>query len=541
MFRRLITAILVTLGLALAAPRAHACRVVEVSFTPSPDLQIVVWLEDAAGTFVDTVFITRMTGTYGIGNRPGMYTFNSELLWPYGRRETVFPVWAHRHGMEYPMLFFQDEDDQDLSHAIGQSSLESYFCRPLRRTEPVWNASADAGTCATPSVYTDKGKFERTWDAGGPITAWSLYPPRNDLNMFQDGVDHPDVEELADWNDLDAVSQATPPGGAEYTLRFGVPGTLPDGDYVVWVEASKEFDPNEFFDYPSPTGIPWSEYGVAYRGQPSVVWRVPFEVGTTESIGLALDYEGYGDPDGIDGDLSPPDPMITAGVEGSGAGRLLVGSGAEGPYRVRVATRPSDDTMPPGAPGQLGPSDVGVNAATMSFVEPSDDGGASEAAVVGYEVRYLVGVPMDETNFAMGQPAGGTIVPVGPGATQTFVLADLTPDTSYWVGVRAHDGCLNMSPIAIASFTTPRAEGGEIDACFVATAAYGSPMMEDVGLLREFRDRALRGSIFGEIFVQSYYSFGPALAELIRPSELLRGFARSALEPLVRVSRSVLR
>ncbi|MEM9490026.1 MAG: hypothetical protein AAGC55_12840, partial [Myxococcota bacterium] len=49
-----------------------ACRVVEVAMTPSPDLQIVVWLEDAAGNFVDTLFITELTGTYGLGNRPGI-------------------------------------------------------------------------------------------------------------------------------------------------------------------------------------------------------------------------------------------------------------------------------------------------------------------------------------------------------------------------------------------------------------------------------------------------------------------------------------
>lgn len=51
--------------------------------SPHPDpglrfpLQIVAWLEDATGTYVETAFITQAVGTYGLGNRPGRYDFNS--------------------------------------------------------------------------------------------------------------------------------------------------------------------------------------------------------------------------------------------------------------------------------------------------------------------------------------------------------------------------------------------------------------------------------------------------------------------------------
>ena len=95
-----------TPGLAVAGPAEGAgeCHVVGVAFKPESrvDLspgrnmppQIVVWLEDPAGNYVDTIFITRETGTYGLGNRPGRFDFNSGPMWPYGRRITVFPVWA---------------------------------------------------------------------------------------------------------------------------------------------------------------------------------------------------------------------------------------------------------------------------------------------------------------------------------------------------------------------------------------------------------------------------------------------------------------
>ena len=54
-----------------AAAEDPACRVVEFEITPTADLQIVVWLEDVEGNYVDTLFITRKTGSYGLGNRPG--------------------------------------------------------------------------------------------------------------------------------------------------------------------------------------------------------------------------------------------------------------------------------------------------------------------------------------------------------------------------------------------------------------------------------------------------------------------------------------
>src|SRR5215510_2130673 len=87
-----------------SATAEGGCRLIQVEMLPTPELQIVVWLEDPAGNYVDTLYITRMTGSFGLGNRPGMMEFNSGPRWPYGRRTTTFPVWAHRHGQEWPLL-----------------------------------------------------------------------------------------------------------------------------------------------------------------------------------------------------------------------------------------------------------------------------------------------------------------------------------------------------------------------------------------------------------------------------------------------------
>src|SRR5260221_10890882 len=49
-----------------------ACRVAQIGFVANAaDLQIAAWIEDAKGTFVDTAFVTRLTGQLGLANRPG--------------------------------------------------------------------------------------------------------------------------------------------------------------------------------------------------------------------------------------------------------------------------------------------------------------------------------------------------------------------------------------------------------------------------------------------------------------------------------------
>jgi hypothetical protein len=297
--------------LALAAP-AHAgepqCRIVDLSLAPAAAAgdpgalpQIVAWIEDASGTFVDTVYITHATGTFGIGNRPGRFDFNSGFRWPYGRRITTFPVWSNKHGLVWPELIFQDsvvlgqtESDNRLSHDMDESSIDPYFCRP--------QFGADATSCPSAINKVDKGMFG---------TAQSKYPPRNDLTVASQ--DSADVAMFGVLNPFDAISQPTPPFGVDAAASYAVPFELPAGDYVLWVEVAKEVDMNGSYNptfYPSPD-VSFGNYGEAYRGQPSVLYRVPFSLVGDSSVATTSDYAGYGDPDGVDGTLRPPDATIS--------------------------------------------------------------------------------------------------------------------------------------------------------------------------------------------------------------------------------------
>jgi len=65
--------------------------------------------------------------------------------------------------------------------------------------------------------------------------------------------------------------------------------------------------------------------------------------------------------------------------------------------------------------------------------------------------------------------------------------------------------------------------------CFIATAVYGTPVAEQIDVLREFRDVVLLESEAGSRFVTWYYQKSPPIAEFLAGNELLRTFTREFL------------
>ena len=78
--------------------------------------------------------------------------------------------------------------------------------------------------------------------------------------------------------------------------------------------------------------------------------------------------------------------------------------------------------------------------------------------------------------------------------------------------------------------------------CFIATAAYGTPLHEDIDILRDFRDEYLMPNPIGRTFVKNYYTTSPLIADVIRENKGLMIVVREGLvKPLVYISRVFVR
>ncbi len=77
--------------------------------------------------------------------------------------------------------------------------------------------------------------------------------------------------------------------------------------------------------------------------------------------------------------------------------------------------------------------------------------------------------------------------------------------------------------------------------CFIATAAYGSPMESEVLALRSFRDRYLLTNPVGRMFVSAYYRISPPIANWISEKGTMRWVVREVLWPVVQICRLFVR
>ncbi len=78
------------------------------------------------------------------------------------------------------------------------------------------------------------------------------------------------------------------------------------------------------------------------------------------------------------------------------------------------------------------------------------------------------------------------------------------------------------------------------EACFIATAVYGTPVAEEVDILRQFRDEFLLNNPAGKVFVAVYYKLSPPMAEFISKHRVLRAVVRECfVNPAVALSKSV--
>jgi hypothetical protein len=75
-----------------------------------------------------------------------------------------------------------------------------------------------------------------------------------------------------------------------------------------------------------------------------------------------------------------------------------------------------------------------------------------------------------------------------------------------------------------------------VTSCFIASAAYGTPMAKEIEILREFRDKYLMTNPVGKGLVEFYYKVSPPIAEFITGHPTLKPIVRAGLVPAVAMS-----
>jgi hypothetical protein len=121
---------------------------------------------------------------------------------------------------------------------------------------------------------------------------------------------------------------------------------------------------------------------------------------------------------------------------------------------------------------------------------------------------------------------GQSTVPADPSA---FQITDNVPTGDYHAKAYFSKTGANLPAGATAetdfSVATDTAAGG----CFVATAAFGSPMAHQVQWLRAFRDRILLPGRAGRAFVNWYYAWSPRAAAWLQAHSMARKLTRTVL------------
>jgi hypothetical protein len=189
-----------------------------------------------------------------------------------------------------------------------------------------------------------------------------------------------------------------------------------------------------------------------------------------------------------------------------------------------------------------------INAYNALFrVPPQPPASLSASAGSSSQINLAWTDSPNESGFYVERKtgAGGTYAQIAALNANVATYSDtgLTAETTYYYRLRAFNNGGPSSYSAEAFATTektfipsPPSGGGGGGGCFIATAAYGSPMAKELEILQDFRDRILLKNALGEIVVKVYYKISPPIAQFIAERDTLRMMVRWSLIPVVGVS-----
>lgn len=249
------------------------------------------------------------------------------------------------------------------------------------------------------------------------------------------------------------------------------------------------------------------------------------------------------------------DPASTLdGPEGAnplGEFDLTDGSGMALPAPQNLFARTNIALATLGARGTVTPAWTFLDTLPASLTIDMTFSGPGIAALL--QDATQVGMYTYDTTM---QQDGETITALGDGTgwmeiTDLFVQnndnADDAADAARIVAATDGDDTIlassNNASAIWASNVTPKlgsAGSGDGGTCFIATAAYGTPLAREIGALRAVRDRYLLRNGAGTAFVDTYYRLSPGLADRVATHPALKNVVRMGLDPVLELSRLVL-
>jgi hypothetical protein len=209
-------------------------------------------------------------------------------------------------------------------------------------------------------------------------------------------------------------------------------------------------------------------------------------------------------------DLALEPPTLSRGFCGSAVTLRLrvLNLGPDPAHQVRVSVTQEPDILPGLAFDSPCPDTLecvlnALGPSTYTFLQLRSAEFENAHTV---EVLVAASVQSDGTELKTGNEL----------ASESFTLSPFTP-CDFSVDPGQGDFGLPAGPVG----------------CFIATAAYGSPMHPRVAVLRHFRDRFLATHAPGRALVAAYYRASPTIAAWIAERPASRAVVRAFLAPLV--------
>ncbi len=385
----------------------------------------------------------------------------------------------------------------------------------------------------------------------GPPSATSIAPtgtgPTNAdsidfvVTFSEDVVNFDDATDLIVSHTGTASTGAAISGGP-VTYTASVTGITGDGSFTAAVDTTSDVQDTDA----EPLASSVTSAAVTIDNTPPAIsisapslpatdtGPVSFAVAYTDAVAVTL----------VPGDVTlnaTGDAAGTVGVSGSGAAQRTVTIDSvtgDGTLGISLAAATANDVA-----GNLalaaGPSATfdAINN-RPPVLDPIGDRQVAEGANLTIAVTAS-DADNDTLTFSVSNlPTGASF----DQATNTFSWVPAAADVGTFSGLLftvTDDALRPLSDSESVSITVNAREGGGGGGCFIATAAYGTPLAEDLAPLRALRDRILLPRAAGTAFVDTYYRLSPPVADFIADSPLLRAVVRAGLGPVVRLAEAI--